>query len=307
MNILHLKYVVEIANEKSISRAAQKLFMGQPNLSRAVKELEESLNITIFKRNSKGITVTPEGEEFLQYARRIISQVDEVEEIYKSGRKPQQRFSVCVPRASYISYAFAEFARSIDPELPATVFYKETNSRRAIENVVNGNYNLSVVRFQTVFEKYFTDLFEEKRLTAETITDFKYKLIMSKKHPLAEKKQIFKKDLAPFTEISHADPYVPSLPLSDVKKDELSGSVDKHIYIFERGTQFKLLQRLENAFMWVSSVPQELCSGYGLVERECADNEKVYTDVLIYRGGYRLSELDNRFINEICAAKRKYL
>ena len=72
MNILHLKYAVEIAKTKSISRAAENLYMGQPNLSRAIKELEDNLNITIFNRNSKGITITPEGEEFLQYARRII-------------------------------------------------------------------------------------------------------------------------------------------------------------------------------------------------------------------------------------------
>ena len=79
MNLLHLKYAVEIANTKSISRAAENLYMGQPNLSRAIKELEENLHITIFNRTSKGITVTPEGEEFLQYARRIIGQVEEVD------------------------------------------------------------------------------------------------------------------------------------------------------------------------------------------------------------------------------------
>ena len=84
MNILHLKYAVEVAKTKSISKAAENLYMGQPNLSRAIKELEESLGIMIFDRNPKGITVTPQGEEFLQYARRIISQVDEVEQMYKS-------------------------------------------------------------------------------------------------------------------------------------------------------------------------------------------------------------------------------
>ena len=84
MNILHLKYAVEVAKTKSISKAAENLYMGQPNLSRAIKELEESLGITIFDRTPKGITLTPQGEEFLQYARRIISQVDEVEQMYKN-------------------------------------------------------------------------------------------------------------------------------------------------------------------------------------------------------------------------------
>ena len=134
MNILHLKYAVEIANTKSISRAAENLYMGQPNLSRAIKELEESLNITIFNRTPKGITVTPEGEEFLQYAKRIINQVDEVEEMYKNGRKPKQTFSVCAPRASYISYAFAEFAKSIKTDIPADIFYKETMEFFCLKN-----------------------------------------------------------------------------------------------------------------------------------------------------------------------------
>ena len=98
MNILHLKYAVEVAKTKSISKAAENLYMGQPNLSRAIKELEESLGITIFDRTPKGITLTPQGEEFLQYARRIISQVDEVEQMYKNRASGKQKFSVCVPR-----------------------------------------------------------------------------------------------------------------------------------------------------------------------------------------------------------------
>ena len=78
MNILHLKYAVEIAKTKSISRAAENLYMGQPNLSRAIKELEDNLNITIFNRNSKRITITREALEFLMYSRRIICLVVEV-------------------------------------------------------------------------------------------------------------------------------------------------------------------------------------------------------------------------------------
>ena len=125
MNLLHFKYAVEIAKTKSISKAAENLFMGQPNLSRAIKELEESLGIIIFNRTPKGISITPEGEEFLRYAKRIIRQVDEVEEIYKNGRKPKTRFSACVPRATYLSHAFTEFAKHINDNSPADFFYKE--------------------------------------------------------------------------------------------------------------------------------------------------------------------------------------
>ena len=79
MNILHLKYAVEIAKTGSLNKAAENLYMGQPNLSRAIRELETSLGITIFERTSRGMIVTADGEEFLQYARRILAQIDEME------------------------------------------------------------------------------------------------------------------------------------------------------------------------------------------------------------------------------------
>lgn len=307
MNVMHMKYAVEIANTKSISKAAENLYMGQPNLSRAIKELEESLGITIFKRTTKGISVTPEGEEFLQYAKRIISQVEEVEEIYRNGRSKNQRFSVCVPRASYISDAFAEFAKNIDTSVSAEIFYKETNSMRTINNIVKEDYNLGIIRYQSSFDKYFTSMFSEKKLMHETITEFSYVLLMSKSHPLADKEKIELKDLADYIEISHADPYVPSLPLIDVKKAELSESVDKHIFVFERGSQFVLLEKVPTTFMWVSPIPDELLEKYSLVQKKCIGNTKVYKDVLIYRKGYKLTELDDAFITEVCTAKRKIM
>ena len=79
MNILHLKYALEIDKYKSINKAAEMLFMSQPNLSRALKELEDDLGISIFKRTSKGMDTTMQGEEFLSYAKKILAQIDEVE------------------------------------------------------------------------------------------------------------------------------------------------------------------------------------------------------------------------------------
>ena len=121
MNLMHLKYAVEIARTKSISKAAEALYMGQPNLSRAIKELEESLGIVIFNRNSKGITITPEGEEFLSYAKKVVDQVNEIEDIYRREGRRKQKLSVCVPRASYISFALSRFAEYIDINDPAEI------------------------------------------------------------------------------------------------------------------------------------------------------------------------------------------
>ena len=82
MNLVQLKYAVEIADTGSINKAAENLFIGQPNLSRAIKELESSLNITIFHRSAKGMDLTPDGENFIRYARTILKQVEDVENLF---------------------------------------------------------------------------------------------------------------------------------------------------------------------------------------------------------------------------------
>lgn len=307
MNLLHLKYAVEIAKTRSISKAAENLYMGQPNLSRAIRELEDSLGISIFNRTSKGISITPEGEEFLQYARRIIQQVDEVEQYYRSGKQQKQVFSVSVPRASYIAFALAEFIRSLPSDQPLDIFYKETNAANVISNVTNGDCGLGIVRYQRTFDSHFRTLFKEKNLVSEIITDFSYQLLMSRAHPLADKPDLCIADLADYTEIAHADPYVPSMPLVDVKKEELSQFVSRHIFVFERSSQFELLEQIPTTFMWVSSVPPSLREKYGLVQRSCRDNRKVHKDVLIYRKNYQLTALDQSFITAVCEAKRRYI
>lgn len=305
MNIVHLKYAVEIAKTQSISKAAENLYMGQPNLSRAIKELEESLGITIFNRTSKGISITPDGEEFLRYAKRIISQVDEMEELYRCGRVQGRRFSLSAPRASYISSAFANFASKLGTGEPAEIYYKETNSMRTILNVVREEFDLGIVRYQEGFEQYFQNQFHDKKLASETIGEFSYCLLMSKDHPLAKQENIGPEDLAPYFEICHADPYVPNLPQIDVKKAELSEYVDKRINIFERASQFSLLEQIPNAFMWVSPLTDELPEKYNLIQKKCNVNRRIYKDVLIYRQGYTLTDLDHSFIEALQQEKKR--
>lgn len=83
MNLVHLKYAVEVAETGSINKASEKLYVSQPNLSRAIKELEASLGVTIFDRSAKGMVLTPDGEVFVRYARSILRQVDAIEEVFR--------------------------------------------------------------------------------------------------------------------------------------------------------------------------------------------------------------------------------
>ena len=201
MNIMHLKYAVEVAKTGSISKAAEQLLMGQPNLSRAIRELEESIGITIFDRSAKGIKVTPEGEEFLGYARKILSQINEVESIYEMGIPARQQFSVSVPRASYISEAFSKFTSELSLD-PAEIFYKETNSLRTLRNILNSEYKLGIIRYAEGYDTYFKDMMEEKGLCFEVVAEFNRDLIMNKRCKLAKKDKIFSADLKGFIEIA---------------------------------------------------------------------------------------------------------
>lgn len=306
MNILHMKYAVEVARLGSLNKAAEALIIAQPNISRSIKELEADLGITIFNRSAKGMVLTPEGEEFINYARSILKQIDEVEMLYKQGSPKKHKFSISVPRASYISAAFSEFTKNISIE-PTEIFYKETNSQGTINDVINNDYKLGIIRYAANYDGFFKSMLEEKGLAYEMIADFSYTLIMNRDNPLSKKNEIRLDDLLPFIEIAHADPYVPTLPLSKVIKDELPYNVDRRIFVFERASQFDLLSENPETFMWISPAPQMVLDRYGLVQRNCAENKTKYKDVLIYREGYKLSKLDKLFITELCESRRKYL
>jgi DNA-binding transcriptional LysR family regulator len=304
MNLLHLKYAVEVAKTASITKAAENLYMGQPNLSRAIRELEDSLGIEIFKRTSKGVIPTPQGEEFLGYARRIIAQVDEVEELYRSDRKATRSFSISVPRSYYISYAFSEFINKLDKSEPVEIFYKETNAMRVISNMVNLNYNLGIVRFSTNHDKYFRDLFVEKGLKYDIIYEFKHSVVMSKNHPLAHCEDIDPKSLAPYVQIRHPDPFVPTVPEEILRKEEENRDVDKYANIFERGSELDLMSFNTNAFKWEAPIPEQVKAQYGLVQIPSSANSKIFKDVLIYKKDYTLSSIDSAFIDELMKIKR---
>ncbi|MEE1187112.1 MAG: LysR family transcriptional regulator [Acutalibacteraceae bacterium] len=306
MNILHMKHALAVAKAGSLSKASQVLMIAAPNISRSIKELESELGILIFERTQNGMKLTPKGEEFITFAGNILEQIDEVENFYKTGVPKKQKFSISVPRACYISEAFAKFSKSLSKE-PAEVFYKETNSQRTINNMLNHEYKLGIIRYAENYDKYFKDMLEEKGFHYELVTEFTYSLIMSKESPLAQKEEITFDDLTNYIEIAHADPYVPSMPLSKVVKEELPDNINRRIFIFERASQVDLLNLNPETFMWVSPTPKSLLERYNLVQRKCAENKKIYKDVLIYKKGYKLSKLDRQFITELCESKRKHL
>ena len=102
LNILHMKYAVEVAKAGSLGKASEVLLVAAPNISRSIKELEADIGISIFDRSAKGMCLTPEGEEFIGFAKGILGQIEQVENMYKNGSAKKQKFSISVPRACYM-------------------------------------------------------------------------------------------------------------------------------------------------------------------------------------------------------------
>lgn len=302
MNIQYMKYAVEVERTGSISQAAQNLFMGQPNLSKAIKELESSLGITLFSRTSRGVAPTAQGEEFLSYAKRILEQIDEIEAMYRPGGNNEQVFRVSVPRSSYITSAFTSFVAALQKQNEIELTIRETNSLRTIRNVVEDNYNLGVIRFQTSNEKYFMDYLKKRNLKAEEILTFDYLVLMPSSHPLAIKSELTLDMLMPYIEIVHGDLAIPFLP----EKEEGASRAKKRIYVFERGSQFDLLSRISESYMWVSPMPKDLLRRNHLTLKTCRDSVP-HKDVLIYRDGYHMKNLDKLFLQKLEECKKTIL
>lgn len=252
MNTQIFKYALEIDRTRSITRAAENLYMGQPNLSRAVKELEDALGFEIFVRTSKGVAPTEKGSEFLMYAKNIILQLENMERISDVETKNLQTLSVSVPRASYISVALTEFINCLDPSLPIDINYKETNAMQSIADVNDGKHSFAIIRYRLHNESYFRDYLAEKNLLSETIWEFERIILTSSANKYITKGIIKNRDLENCVQLVHGDTLVPY----HKQYANRSGS-DKirKIRLYERANQFELLTSMPEAYMWTSPVP----------------------------------------------------
>ncbi|MGM9646417.1 MAG: LysR family transcriptional regulator [Eubacteriales bacterium] len=303
MNTLHFRYAVEVERTGSISQAAENLFMAQPNLSKAIHELEDTLGITIFERTSRGVIPTDQGKEFLSYAKNILLELDKMKAIYipPEKRKDIQQTKVSIPRGSYISTSVALFVDSLDPEKDIIVNLRETNSIETVINVAENNYNFGIIRYQAVNEKYFIDFLREKQLEHELLWEFECKVLMNAGHEMANDDVLdYEKLKKTSIEIVHGDNVIPYVSVPEVKSPEESdGKRIKKVYVYERGSQFELLKNCKRTFMWVSPMPRETLETIGLVEKKCAMENNCFKDVIIRRKGYKFSETDTKLLNKI--------
>jgi DNA-binding transcriptional LysR family regulator len=305
MNTQHLKYAVEVEKTGSITQAADNLFMAQPNLSKGIKELETSLGIRIFKRTSKGVSITKKGARFLYYAKNVLAQIENMEALHLPEDPGKQVFNVTYPHGGYISYAVSRFVSGLDCCKAMQLRIQETNSSQSISQVAEGQFNIGIVRYQPSYEAYLLDFLTEKNLSSKLIWAFDFLVLMSGRHRLADADVISGEDLSDSIEIEHVDVIAPRFPDMESCMPFKERSSVKKINLYERGNPFEMLMRIPSAYMWAPPVPEEILSQYDLVQRKCVKPNNTYKDILIFRDSYAFSDLDMRFIDEVFSLKNQ--
>ena len=174
MNTLHLKYVLEVEKSGSISQAAQNLFMAQPNLSKAIKDLEGELGYKIFRRTTSGVNVTEKGAEFLYHAKKAMEQITEIERLAGKKDTESKQFKISIPRGSYIANGFTAFVAGLEIAQGLDITINETNTLKTISNVADRGYNMGIIRYQLSDEEIFKNRLKGNKLEQETIWEFEY-------------------------------------------------------------------------------------------------------------------------------------
>lgn len=297
MNLMHLKYLVEVEKTGSITKAASNLFMGQPNLSKAIKEVELEFGSPIFKRISKGVEPTEKGMAFLECAKTIIAQLEKMETILKPEDSELTTFRIAIPRASYIAHAFSNFINSLDRSEKIAMNFRETNAISALNGIADGEYSYAVIRFEEAYEDFFLSLLRDKDLYYEEIWNFPYVALLAEKDELAKSETFTSAELNGYIEIVQGDTTVPYLSSSYLKKNNTVEH--SRIFVYDRGSQFDLLDNVPRSYMWVSPFTDSQLHHFRLVQRVCSDDCSRGKDLLVMPKHYKQTELDKAFLDEV--------
>lgn len=304
MNTQHFVYALEVEKTGSITLAADNLYMSQPTLSKAIKDLESTLGFAVFKRTSKGVVPTQKGAEFLVYARKIVTQIERMEQALYAQYASHQLFSLAIPRVSYIAQAASEYICSFDNGRDMEIDILETSSVRVIDAVAYGHFVLGIIRYHMEDEDYFLKNLTEKGLQYEALWESDYVALMRSDHPLADQPQLSVGDFVNYIEVTFGDDEVPYIRVSESESIPELPRNTKRILVYDRAMQFDLLRANPLAYMWVSPIPQEILLQNGLIQRKCRQSCQ-FKDIIISRAGYRFSKLDRSFIDALSLQKNR--
>lgn len=197
MTLTQLLYVVKIADTKSMNKAAADLYVSQPALSGAIRELEDELDIEIFIRTNRGIVLTSEGEEFLSYARQMVELNEMIGEKYIVGKKRRRRFSVSMQHYSFAVEAFIELCNRFSMDEYELAVH-ETKTYEVIDNVKNYKSEIGVLYVNDFNESAMQKIFKENEVEFTPLFDCSVSVYMSENHPLAKEKSLDIEQLMPY-------------------------------------------------------------------------------------------------------------
>ena len=242
MTLQQLKYVTTIANIGSISEAAKRLFVSQPSLTKAIKELEKEMGITIFDRTNKGITVSKEGERFLGYARQVLEQAALLEEQYKSQSGGKKQFSVSTQHYSFAVNAFVELLKGAEID-QYDVSLRETQTYEIIDDVAHMKSEIGLLYYNDFNRPVLEKLIHTNELTFTELFTAHPHIFIGKTHPLAHKEVVSMDELEEYPYISFEQGDHNSFYFSE----EIFSTVvrPKHIRVRDRASLSSLLLGLD--------------------------------------------------------------
>ena len=306
MTLQQLKYAVAVADTHNITEASRRVFISQPSLTAAIRELEDEMGITIFSRSNKGVTVTNEGDEFLSYARQVLEQVSLLEERFKTDGATSGNtiFSVSCQHYSFAVNAFVDVIRKFGGnEYNFTL--RETQTHEIIEDVAHLKSEVGVLYLSSRNENVITKLIKKNNLVFEPLFTAPLHVFISKKNPLAKKKKIQLKDLADFPYLTYEQGDFNSFYFAEEPLSEIDFDCPKNIQVRDRATLFNLLIGLDGYTICSGIISHEL-NGPEIIARPL-DCKEHMTVGIITRKSMNLSRYAMAFIEALRLVKTQFV
>ncbi|HOM03728.1 MAG TPA: LysR family transcriptional regulator [Acetivibrio sp.] len=271
MTLQQLKYIIKIVECGSITEAAKQLFITQPSLSTAVKDLEKELGIEIFYRTAKGISLSDDGAEFLSYARQIIEQTELMEQRYM-GKKPSKKLcSISTQHYAFAVNAFVELLLDLDiDEYEFTL--RETRTYEIIEDVKNLRSEIGIIYLSNFNEKVLNKILKENHLVFNLLFEADPHVFISSKHPLAKNAAVTLEDLNNYPFLAFEQGNYNSFYFSEEILSTISRK--KTIYVSDRATLFNLLIGL-NGYTICSGVLSRDLNGDNIISVPLITDERM--------------------------------
>jgi DNA-binding transcriptional LysR family regulator len=279
MTLQQLKYVVTVADKGTITDAAKELFVSQPSITNAIKELENEMQITIFNRTNKGIVVSNIGDEFLAYARQVLEQANLLEEKFLNAKKQSPRFSVSTQHYSFAVNAFVDVIREFGGN-QYDFTLRETQTYEIIEDVSRLKSEIGILYTSSKNEEVIRKLIKQNGLVFEELFVAKPHVFISSKHPLATREVITLEELEEYPYLSFEQGDFNSFYFSE----EILSTLDrnKNIKVRDRATLFNLAVGLNGYTVSTGVISKEL-NGENIIARPLMVEEHMCVGTIIQK------------------------